>query len=79
MPPPAWLSWRPPGRLLTPMLIARTIFLLLGVAAIVSFAMYIGTGQPRFRRYGLVIVKWAVFAGLAFFAVLALEQLAVMF
>ena len=72
-------SWRPPGRLHSPMLIARTIFLLLGVAAIVSFAMYIGTGEPRFRRYGLVIVKWAVFAGLAFFAVLALEHLAVMF
>jgi hypothetical protein len=58
------------------MLIARWIYLLLGVAAIVSFAMYIGTGQPRFRHYGIVIVKWAVFAGLAFFAVLVLERLA---
>lgn len=60
------------------MLIARWIFLLLGVAAIVSFALYIGTGQVRFRRWGVVIIKWAVMAGLAFFAVLVLERLAVM-
>mgnify|MGYP003575407486 CR=1 FL=1 len=60
------------------MLIARWIFLLLGVAAIVCFAMYIGTGQVRFRHYGLVVVKWAVFAGLAFFAVLILERLAIL-
>ncbi len=60
------------------MLIARWIFLLLGVAAIVSFALYIGTGQVQFRRWGIVIVKWAVFSGLAFFAVLVLERLAVM-
>lgn len=60
------------------MLIARWIFLLLGVAAIVSFAMYIGTGQVRYRRVGLVIIKWSVISGLAFFAVLILERLALM-
>lgn len=60
------------------MLIARWIFGLLAVAAIVSFAMYIGTGQVRFRHYGITIVKWAVLAGLAFFAVLILERLAML-
>ena len=32
--------------------------------------IYAATGQVRYRRYGLVIVKWTVIAGLAFFAVL---------
>lgn len=60
------------------MLIARWILLLLGLAAIVSFAMYIGTGQTRYRHYGLVIIKWVVIAGLAFFGVLVLERLAIL-
>ena len=58
------------------MLIARWIFMLLGLAAIVCFAFYAGTGELRYRRIGLVILKWSVTAGLAFFAVLLLEQLA---
>ena len=60
------------------MLIARWIFGLLGVAAILCFAMYIGTGQVRYRHYGIVIIKWVVISGLAFFAVLVLERLAMM-
>jgi len=60
------------------MLIARWILLLLGLAAIVCFAMYIGTGQGRYRQYGLVIIKWVVIAGLAFFGVLVLERLAIL-
>ena len=59
------------------MLIFRWIFLLLLVAALVSLALYIGTGQVRFRRIGVAIVKWAVIAGLGFFAVLILERFAV--
>jgi hypothetical protein len=58
------------------MLIARTIVLLLLVAGVVCFAMYVGTGQQRFRVLGIRIVKWTVIAGLAFFAVLILELLA---
>lgn len=57
------------------MLIARWIVLLLLGAAIVCFAFYIGTGQLRWRRMGLVIVKWTVIAALGFFAVLVLERL----
>ncbi len=60
------------------MLIARWIVLLLLVAAIVCFAMYIGTGQARYRLLGIRIVKWTVVAGLGFFAVLVLERLAMM-
>ena len=50
-----------------------TIFFLL-LAAGVSFAFYIGTGQQKYRLWGLKILKWAVIAGLGFFGVLVLER-----
>ena len=56
-------------------LIFRWIFLLLAVAAVLCFAMFIGTGQVRYRAWGVLIVKWAVVAGLGFFAVLILERM----
>jgi hypothetical protein len=59
------------------MLLFRTVVLLLLVAGLLCFALYIGTGQARWRARGLVIVKWTVIAGLAFFAVLVLERVAV--
>jgi hypothetical protein len=58
------------------MLLFRWLVLLLLLGAAVSFAFYAGTGQPRFKRFGLVILKWTVIAALAFFAVLILERLA---
>ena len=58
------------------MLIARWLVLLLLLAAIVSFAFYIGTNDRRYLRFGVTIVKWTVIAGLGFFAVLILEYLA---
>ncbi len=60
------------------MLLFRLIFGLLLVSGVLCFAMYIATSQPVWRRRGLVIVKWTVLAGLAFFAVLILERLALM-
>ncbi|CAN5761162.1 hypothetical protein BH09PSE5_BH09PSE5_36270 [soil metagenome] len=60
------------------MLIARWVVLLLMLAAVICFAMFIGTRDRRYVRWGLVIVKWTVLAGLAFFAVLILERLAIM-
>jgi hypothetical protein len=60
------------------MLVFRWIMLLLLLAGVLCFAMYIGTGQRQWRDRGLVIVKWTVLAGLGFFAVLILERLAVM-
>ncbi|HSX95213.1 MAG TPA: hypothetical protein VLG41_19975 [Hydrogenophaga sp.] len=53
----------------------RWTVLLLLIAAGVCFAFYIGTGQARYRQWGLVILKWTVIAALGFFAVLALERL----
>jgi hypothetical protein len=58
------------------MLIVRWIVLLLLVAGALSLAMYVATGEARWRRLGIVIVKWTVVAGLGFFAVLVLERLA---
>jgi hypothetical protein len=60
------------------MLIFRWIVLLLLVAGLLCFAMYIGTGQRRWRAIGIRIVKWTVIAGLAFFAVLMLERMALL-
>lgn len=57
------------------MLIFRLTVLLLLIAAGVCFAFYIGTGQIRFRNWGVVILKWTVLAALGFFAVLILERL----
>ncbi len=57
------------------MLLLRWAVLLLLVASAVSFAFYAGTGQARFKRFGLTILKWTVAAGLLFFAVLVLQRL----
>lgn len=57
------------------MLVVRTLVFLLLVAGLVCFALYIGTGQRRWRDLGIVIVKWTVIAALGFFAVLLLERL----
>jgi hypothetical protein len=51
-----------------------TIFFLL-LAAGVCFAFYIGTGQSRYRAWGLKILKWTVIAALGFFGVLILERI----
>lgn len=60
------------------MLIARLLIGLLLFSAIVCFAFSVATGQPRWRRYGLVIMKWTLVAGLGFFGVLILERLALL-
>jgi hypothetical protein len=55
----------------------RALVFLLLVAGLLCFAMYIGTGQLKWRVRGLRIVKWTVVAALGFFAVLLVERLAV--
>jgi hypothetical protein len=57
------------------MLIFRWAIMLLLLAAAVSFAFYAGTGQPRFKQFGLVVLKWTLIAAFGFFLVLFLEQL----
>jgi len=60
------------------MLIFRWLVLLLLVAGALSLAMYVGTGEARWRNLGIRIVKWTVIAALGFFAVLVLERMATM-
>ncbi len=60
------------------MLIVRLIVGLLLAAGVICFAAYVATGQARFRTLGVLLVKWTVIAGLAFFAVLILERLAML-
>lgn len=60
------------------MMLFRVVVGLLLLAGLLCFAMYIATGQPLWRRRGLVVVKWTVLAGLGFFGVLILERLALM-
>lgn len=60
------------------MLIFRWLVGLLLVAGLVCFALYIATGEQRYRRLGILLVKWTVIAGLGFFAVLILERVAMM-
>lgn len=56
------------------MLVFRGALLLLLLGALVCFAFYAGTGQPRFKRWGLVTLKWTLIAAGGFFAVLVLER-----
>ena len=60
------------------MLIFRWIILLLLVSGLASIAMYIGTGDMRYRILGVRIIKWTVVAGLEFFVVLIFERLALL-
>ena len=58
------------------MLLFRWLILLFLLAAVVSFIFYAGTGQARFKRYGMIILKWTLIAAFGFFAVLILERVA---
>ena len=58
------------------MLLFRWLILLLLLGAVVSFSFYAGTGQPRYKRFGLLVLKWTLIAAFGFFAVLVLERVA---
>ena len=45
--------------------------MLLLIAAGVLFAFYAGTGQVKYKRAGLVTLKWTIIAALGFFGVLS--------
>lgn len=57
------------------MLIFRALVGFLFVAALLCFAFYLGTGQPGYKRWSVLILKWTVIAALAFFAVLILGRI----
>ena len=61
------------------MLIARWLVMLLLGAGLVCLAMYLVTGQLRYRQLGVRLIQWTVVAGLGFFAVLIVEQLTTRF
>ena len=56
------------------MLLFRWLILMLLLVAVVSFSFFVATGQPRYKRYGLVVLKWTLIAAFGFFAVLILER-----
>jgi hypothetical protein len=58
------------------MLIFRALVGFLFIAALLCFAFYLGTGQPGYKRWAMLILKWTVIAALAFFAVLILGRIA---
>jgi len=60
------------------MMIFRLVVGLLLFAAVLCFAMYVGTRQAVWRRRGVVILKWTLLAAFGFFAVLILERLALL-
>ena len=58
------------------MLLFRWLVLLMLLAALVSFGFYASTGDPRFKRFGWVTLKWALLSAFGFFTVLILERVA---
>ena len=56
------------------MVFFRWAILILLVAAGVLFALFAATGQPGYKRWGLVILKWTLIAAFGFFAVLIVER-----
>jgi hypothetical protein len=57
------------------MLLFRWIASLLLLALALCFVFYLGTGRVQYKRWGLLVFKWTVIAGLAFFAVLIFGRL----
>ena len=57
------------------MLLFRWLVMLLLLSAVVCFMLYAGTGQLRFQRLGLTILKYTLIAAFGFFAVLILERI----
>jgi hypothetical protein len=58
------------------MLLFRWLIFLLLIGAAVCFAFYAGTGQARYKRWGLVTLKWTLIAAFGFFAMLVLQRIA---
>ena len=56
------------------MLLFRWAIMLLLLSAAASFIFFVGTGQERYKRYGLKVLKWTLIAAFGFFAVLILER-----
>ena len=58
------------------MLLFRWLAMALLLTAAVSFAFYAGTGHARYKRFGLMVLKWTIIAAVFFFAVMFIGRLA---
>jgi hypothetical protein len=56
--------------------VVRAMVLLLLVAAGISFALYAGTGNVKYKRVGLRILTWTLLGVFAFFLALFVQRLA---
>ena len=56
------------------MLVFRWAIFALLLASAVCFAFFAATGQPHYKRWGLLILKWTLVAAFGFFAVLIAER-----
>ena len=53
----------------------RALFLLLLLTSAVLFLLYAVTGHIRYKKWGLIVLKWTLLAGFGFFAVLIAQRL----
>lgn len=58
------------------MAVFRGLILLLLLLAGVNFALFAATGQPKYKRFGLLVLKWTLLGALGFFLVLAVQRFA---
>jgi hypothetical protein len=56
------------------MVLVRSAIMLLLLAAGISFALYAGTGNPKYKRFGILVLKWTLIAALGFFVVLFADR-----
>ncbi|MEJ5990570.1 hypothetical protein WG902_11270 [Ramlibacter sp. PS3R-8] len=54
--------------------VVRLVLLVLLIACGVCFALFAFTGEARYKRIGLVTLKWTLIAAVAFFVALFLER-----
>ena len=57
------------------MVIFRWVFGLLLFASVFCYALGFFKRDPRWQRFGILLLKWTVFAALGFFAVLFVQRL----
>ena len=58
------------------MAVLRALVIAMLAASALLFLLFAFTGQARYKRFGLVVLKWTLLAGFGFFAVLIAQRLA---
>lgn len=53
----------------------RWLILVPLIASVVCFMLFAVTGQAKFKRIGLVVLKWTLAAAFVFFGVLIFDRL----